>query len=641
MREIPPIAQCSGPVHFRRPALTDWSETVTQGWDYVIVGAGSGGATLAARLSEDPSAQVLLIEAGPDFRSARTPAQFRTREADTSTAHNPEFWWPGLTAQRSPVQPEHTYLQGRGTGGSSTVNGLCAIRGIPDDYDGWARAGAKGWSFEEVLPAFVRLEDEHDFPDASYHGTGGPVPVYREPVDGWGGVDLAFRDAALDAGYAWAEDHNSPAATGVSPFAMNIRRGRRVSVNDGYLEGARRRPNLTIRGSCFADTLTFSPRRRTAVTGVRLAGGELVTGGEVIVACGAAHSPALLMRSGIGPARDLARLGIDVVADLPVGRRLQDHTLALIKLPTRPDARRCLGHRRTNCVLRYSSGLAGAGANDMTLLVNNGSTLGHSWMVVQQQQVFSRGRLTLRSRDAAVEPFVELGLLTDERDRARIRDGLERAAHLLSQRALRAVLDGQPELPAGPDLPGVITSTEHLCGTCPMGAADGQSSVVDPECRVLGVAGLRVIDSSVIPEIPRANLHLTVVMIAEHMAMRIVAPLCPQGCPVWGNQSEAGSFLPRGPVPNELGQGETRGDLARAAPEHSGCGASGAGGVCVTEVRFTASMTTAIKLSDIAAKTVWCEYSGALRGDRTCVSLRLLDECSPGPGAAWAPRPRY
>jgi choline dehydrogenase-like flavoprotein len=536
--------------------LTDWSETVTQEWDYVIVGAGSAGATLAARLSEDPSAQVLLIEAGPDFRSARTPAQFRTREADTNTAHNPEFWWPELTARRSPVQREYPYLQGRGTGGSSTVNGLCAIRGVPDDYDGWARAGAKGWSFEEVLPAFVRLEDEHDFPDASYHGTGGPVPVYREPADGWGGVDLAFRDAALDAGYGWAADHNSPAATGVSPFAMNIRHGRRVSVNDGYLEGARRRPNLTIRGSCFADALTFSPRR-TAVTGVRLASGEHVTGGEVIVACGAAHSPALLMRSGIGPARDLAGLDIDVVADLPVGRRLQDHTLGLIKLPTRPDARRCLGHRRTNCVLRYSSGLAGAGANDMTLLVNNGSTLGHSWMVVQQQQVFSRGRLTLRSRDVAVEPFVDLGLLTDERDRARIRDGLERAAHLLSQPALRAILDGQPELPADPDLPGVITSTEHLCGTCPMGAADGEASVVDPECRVLGVAGLRVIDSSVIPEIPRANLHLTVVMIAEHMAMRIVAPLCPaRGArcrEAIGKRDRPDPYPPREFVPNEPG----------------------------------------------------------------------------------------
>jgi 5-(hydroxymethyl)furfural/furfural oxidase len=493
---------------------------VTQGWDYLIVGAGSAGATLAERLTENPDVRVLLIEAGPDFSSAETPPQFRTRDADTRTDQNPEFWWPGLTARRSPAQRESEYLQGRGTGGSSTVNGLCAIRGIPDDYDRWARAGAKGWSFEEVLPSFVKLEDEHDFPAASYHGKGGPVPVYREPVKGWGGVDLAFRDAALDAGYGWANDHNSPDATGLSPFAMNIHRGRRISVNDGYLEPARRRPNLTIRGSAAADTLTFSSRR-PAATGVRLANGQLLPAGEVIIACGAAHSPALLMRSGIGPARDLAKLGIDAVADLPVGRRLQDHALLLIKLPTKPSARRSVGNRRTNCVLRYSSGLAGAGANDMMLLVNNGSTLSHSWMVVQQQQVFSRGRLTLRSRDAAVEPLVELGLGTDERDLVRIGDGLERARQLLSQRALGTVLEGRPELTAGPDLLKVITSTEHLCATCPMGATDGEENVVDPECRVLGVDGLRVIDSSVIPEIPRANLHLTVVMIAEHMAMRM------------------------------------------------------------------------------------------------------------------------
>lgn len=493
---------------------------MTQGWDYLIVGAGSAGATLAERLTEDPGVRVLLIEAGPDFPSAGTPPQFRARDADTSTDQNPEFWWPGLTARRTPVQHPREYLQGRGTGGSSTVNGLCAIRGIPDDYDRWAMAGAKGWSFEEVLPAFVKLEDEHDFPADSYHGTGGPVPVYREPVKGWGGVDLAFRDAALDVGYGWADDHNSPGATGVSPFAMNICRGRRVSVNDGYLDPARRRPNLTIRGCATADTLTFSSRR-PAVTGVRLADGQLVPAGEVIIACGAAHSPALLMRSGIGPARDLAELGIDVVADLPVGRRLQDHVLLLIELPTTPSARRSLGNRRTNCVLRYSSGLAGAGANDMMLLVNNGPTLSHSWMIVQQQQVFSRGRLTLRSRDANIEPLVELELGTDERDLARVRDGLQRAEQLLSHRALRAVLEARPELPAGQDLLKIITSTEHLCATCPMGAADGDANVVDPECRVLGVDGLRVIDSSVIPEIPRANLHLTVVMIAEHMAMRM------------------------------------------------------------------------------------------------------------------------
>jgi choline dehydrogenase-like flavoprotein len=399
---------------------------------------------------------------------------------------------------------------------------------MPEDYDSWVHLGAEGWSFDELLPAFIKLEDEHDFPDEAYHGRNGPVPIYREPEQGWSRLDLAFRAAVIEAGYQSCADHNAPDATGVSPFAMHIRDGLRVSAKDGYLDPARCRANLAIRGGCQVDKLLVScvPDAPT-VRGVLLTTGERVeidVGAEVIIACGAAHSPALLMRSGIGPAVELENLGIEVIVDLPVGHGLQDHAMIFVEIPAMENTRRSLDNRVTNCVLRYSSEVEGCGKNDMMMLANSGGRRRHGLLVVQQEQVFSRGRLSLCSRDPSVNPLIELQLLTDPRDLTRMEDALDRMANLLCRRSFSRVLIGRPCLPAKTDLCRIVTDTSHLCGTCRMGASRDKTTVVDANCRVAGVAGLRVIDASVIPTVPRANIYLTVIMIAEVMAARMAKP---------------------------------------------------------------------------------------------------------------------